>query len=418
MRVAQFVHRYPPAVGGAEAWVQRLSRGLAARGDAVTVWTTTAIDLEAMWRRGFCEHPLEETLEDGVRVRRYRLSMRFPGRKFLLKAATLFPHRPTQLRMIPSSPQSRRMWRAARYAVDDVDIVHAIAFPYGGILASAWALARRLRKPLVVTPFLHLGDPNNRHDRMRRAYTIPPLRWLLREADHVLVQTPTEHQAVTDLGVPGSRITIQGLGVASADCTGGDRAKARTKWNIPHAAFVVGHLANQSVEKGTVDLLTAFQQLAHDRPDMHLLLAGSRMPNFLAVERTLPATPQVHQLGPISDAEKRDFFAACDVFCMPSRSDSFGLVFLEAWANRLPVVGYRAGGVADLIRHREDGLLVDCGNVDQLGGALIDVMTHPERRAKWGETGHARLEPEFQWGDKIDTVRDVFQELVSRTDKR
>jgi len=414
MRVAQFVHRYPPAVGGAEAWVARLSRGLAARGDAVTVWTTTAVDLEAMWRRGFREYPLEETVEDGVRVRRYRLSMRFPGRKFVLKAATFIPHRPTQLRMIPSSPQSRRMWRAAKYAAEDADVVHACAFPYGGILAPAWKLARRLKKPLVVTPFLHLGNPDNRDDRMRRAYTIAPLRWLLRDADHVLVQTPTEHQAVLDLGVPANRVTIQGLGVSTADCTGGDRAAARTKWGVPHAAFVVGHLANQSAEKGTVDLLEVFHQIAAGRPDMHLLLAGSRMPNFLEVERTLPTLPQVHQLGPLSDAGKKDFFAVCDAFCMPSYSDSFGLVFLEAWANRLPVVGYRAGGVADLIRHKQDGLLVDCGNRAQLAGALIDLMTHPARRAKWGANGHARLEPEFQWGDKIDAVRAVFQDLASR----
>ncbi|WP_020473329.1 glycosyltransferase family 4 protein [Zavarzinella formosa] len=417
MRVAQFVHRYPPARGGAEAWIDRLSRGLVSRGDDVTVWTTTAIDLEAMWKRGFRELPLEERMEDGVRVRRYRLSMRIPGRKYLLKAMTLIPHRPTQLRNIPSSPQSRRMWQAVRHASTDVDVIHACAFPYGGILASAWKLARRLNKPLVITPFLHLGDPDDPDDPLRRAYTIPALRWLLHEADHVLVQTPTEHQAVLDIGVPAQRVTIQGLGVAEMECTGGDRRTARNKWKIPHSAFVVGHLANQSVEKGTVDLLRVFHQIAPGRPDMHLLLAGSRMPNFLEVEKSLHTIPQVRQLGEIDEFDKRNFFAACDVFCMPSRSDSFGLVYLEAWANKLPVVGYRAGGVANLIRHREDGLLVECGDLDQLGGGLIELAARPERRKKWGENGHARIDPEFQWSEKIDLVRKTFQDVISRAAK-
>src|SRR5262249_42287777 len=55
MRIAHFVQRYPPALGGSEAYFARLGRFLAAAGDNVTVFTTTALDLEAFWsRRGRC----------------------------------------------------------------------------------------------------------------------------------------------------------------------------------------------------------------------------------------------------------------------------------------------------------------------------------------------------------------------------
>ncbi|MFO0826353.1 MAG: hypothetical protein U0792_25080 [Gemmataceae bacterium] len=50
MHIAQFVHRYPPAIGGAEAYTARLCEFLANRGDTITVWTTTAIELEEFWR--------------------------------------------------------------------------------------------------------------------------------------------------------------------------------------------------------------------------------------------------------------------------------------------------------------------------------------------------------------------------------
>ena len=61
MRVAHFIQRYPPALGGSEAYFQRLSRYLAAARDAVTVWTSTALDLEAFWSpRGRCLGPGEE----------------------------------------------------------------------------------------------------------------------------------------------------------------------------------------------------------------------------------------------------------------------------------------------------------------------------------------------------------------------
>src|SRR5688572_32885919 len=52
LTLAQFVQRYPPALGGSEVYVERLSRYLAGHGDAVQVWTTTAVGLEEMWRPG------------------------------------------------------------------------------------------------------------------------------------------------------------------------------------------------------------------------------------------------------------------------------------------------------------------------------------------------------------------------------
>src|SRR5438067_4367276 len=92
MRVAHFVQRYPPALGGSEAYFARLSRYLVAAGDQVTVFTTTAADLEAFWsRRGRCV-PAGITVEDGVEVRRYA-PWRWPGRRYLLKALSLIPHR-------------------------------------------------------------------------------------------------------------------------------------------------------------------------------------------------------------------------------------------------------------------------------------------------------------------------------------
>src|SRR5579862_2444313 len=73
MRVAHFVQRYPPALGGSEAYFARLSRYLVAQGHEVTVFTTTALDLEAFWStRGKCLPP-GRTVEDGVTVHRYGL---------------------------------------------------------------------------------------------------------------------------------------------------------------------------------------------------------------------------------------------------------------------------------------------------------------------------------------------------------
>src|SRR5438445_2327181 len=73
VRVAHFVQRYPPALGGSEAYFARLGRYLAARGDDVTVFTTTAVALEAFWDRRAPTLPPGVTHADGVTIRRYGL---------------------------------------------------------------------------------------------------------------------------------------------------------------------------------------------------------------------------------------------------------------------------------------------------------------------------------------------------------
>src|SRR4051794_85051 len=81
MRVAHFVQRYPPALGGSEASFARLSRYLTAHGAAVTVHATTALDLEAFWRFSARTLPAGNSCADGVDVRRYGL-LRWPGRRY------------------------------------------------------------------------------------------------------------------------------------------------------------------------------------------------------------------------------------------------------------------------------------------------------------------------------------------------
>jgi glycosyltransferase involved in cell wall biosynthesis len=121
----------------------------------------------------------------------------------------------------------------------------------------------------------------------------------------------------------------------------------------------------------------------------------------------------VIRLGVLDDMQKRDFFAAIDLFALPSRSDSFGLVLLEAWANGAPCVGYRAGGIAEVIRHEEDGLLARCGNVEQLADALQRLIEHGDERRRFGQSGRERLHSEFCWADKLRLVEEVYAEVIA-----
>jgi glycosyltransferase involved in cell wall biosynthesis len=407
MRIAHFIHRYPPALGGSEAYFARLSRYLVAQGDEVTIYTSNAVDLTAFWsRRGQCL-PAGESVENGIRVRRYPL-WRWPGRRYLLKALSLVPNRRWQCLTLPCNPLSWSMWRDAMCGQDRFDAVHATAFPYAFPIVCGLQLARRLNVPFYLTPFLHLGDPDDLRDPTRRAYTAPALMSLIEAADGIFVQTESERAALLQRGIDANNIVLQGLGVDTSECTGGDRGAARARWGIGANVPVIGHLANNSEEKGTVDLLKAAALLWEKGLSFRVMLAGPRMPNFERFWKSYRHADRVHTLGPLSDADRLDFLAGLDVFALPSRSDSFGLVLLEAWANGLPNVVYRAGGPAELVHHGEDGLVVRCGDVAALADALARLLRDAGLRRQLGRAGQERACADFDWQDKLKLVRSVY----------
>lgn len=413
MRVAHLCHRYPPALGGSEAYFARLGRYLVQQGDEVIVYTTTALDLEAFWDHRGRQLPAGEEVLDGVRIRRFPLWHLPIGHRYLFKALSLIPWPRWQAVTVPFSPIVPSLWREAGHPHKRFDLVHATAFPYSFPLSCARRLARRLRIPFVLTPFVHTGDPDDPNDRIRRAYTTPALIDLAQSADRVFVQTQGELEELRARGVAVQRLVLQGLGVDRESCTGGDRHRARQRWQLPQDEVIVGHLANNSVEKGTVDLLRAAQLAWSAEARFAVVLAGPEMPNFRAFWQTIQPLGRIVRCGALSEDEKRDFFAAIDLFALPSRSDSFGLVLPEAWANGVPCVGYRAGGVAWVIRHDHDGLLVRCGDIAGLAEALVRLSTDGELRARLGEAGRQRLTADFDWESKLRLVREVCGDLVT-----
>ena len=273
------------------------------------------------------------------------------GQTYILKALSLLPHHGWQALTVSCNPLAFGMWRDANRTNERFDVVHATAFPYAWPLLCARRLAERLDVPLVLTPFVHLGDPDDPADRTRRAFTRPGLLALLRSASRIFVQTDSEREALLDRGFPAEQLVLQGMGVDEESCTGGDREAARAAWGVVDP--VIGHLTNNSVEKGSVDLLRAAESAWKEGARFTVVLAGPAMPNFERFWSSFGPKHRVRRLGVLDERQKRDFFAGLDVFALPSRNDSFGIVLLEAWANgahkcRLPCGRNRVGDTARL----------------------------------------------------------------------
>ncbi len=423
MHVSIFVHRYPPAVGGAEQYAAWWAEYLASCGHHPHVWTTTAEHLTELWYRHGGEsiplHGYKRERSSEAVIDRYP-PWQWPARlrslrRWLLKGLSLWPQPLWRCWTVPCNPICPGMWRAAGAFVGPVDAVHAVAFPYAFVAACAWRLARRRGVPLLLTPFLHLGNLADPADRTRRAYTAWHLRWLLRQADAIVTVTEIERQAVLGLGIAAERVHCLPLGIDVAACTGGDRQRTRQQWGVAADETVIGHLANLSVEKGTIDLLEACRILQEQGRRFRVVLAGPAMPNFEQYWRRYPLPQRVVRLGPLSEQHKRDFFAGIDLFALPSRSDAFGLVLLEAWANGRPNVAYQAGGPAEIIRSGVDGLTVPCGDIAALAETLARLIEIPAWRHQLGANGRERLRGgEFRREAHYETLCGIIARLRGR----
>jgi glycosyltransferase involved in cell wall biosynthesis len=81
----------------------------------------------------------------------------------------------------------------------------------------------------------------------------------------------------------------------------------------------------------------------------------------------------------------------------------------------MPVVAYRAGGPADLVRHGVDGMLATCGDVAELATRMRELTTDTAFRGRLGAAGQARVATEFRWPDKLNLVREVLARLTTRS---
>ena len=97
---------------------------------------------------------------------------------------------------------------------------------------------------------------------------------------------------------------------------------------------------------------------------------------------------------------------------MPSRTDSFGIVYLEAWLAGKPVIGARAWGMSDVIADGRDGVLVPFGDGPALAEALAGLLADPARRAALGAAGRAKVLERYTWDEVYAKVAAAYAQAA------
>jgi phosphatidylinositol alpha-1,6-mannosyltransferase len=277
------------------------------------------------------------------------------------------------------------LWLVRRERVRMVHVGHLYLGPV------ALALRRLAGIPYVL--YLHGGE------------MAPYMRWrvvrgvagrVVAEADVVVMNSAYTRERFAAMGMTHPRVEVAPPGVDTGRFRPDrDGASVRRRYGLDgsRVLLTVGRLVER---KGHDTVIRALGRVGRVAGPVRYLIAGTG-PEESRLRRLagdLGCADHVIFAGRVPDEDLPDFYAACDVFVMPSRElaerdgvEGFGIVFLEAGACGKPVVGGRSGGIGDAVLDGTTGVLVDPLDEDALVSALTRLLLDPGEAARLGTAG-------------------------------
>ncbi len=381
LRVTMATHYWEPHVGGIESVARRQAHALASRGIDVEVHTTRIPAAAA---------PVTEAPPTGgsgeVRIVRHR-------------AIDPLAHSLQLPVPFPGAAMARALVRSAHRS--DVVVAHGHSYPSSVMAARA---ACRARRPFVLvqhSPWVAYGGAL---DLLERAVDASLGRAVIRAAARVVCVS--EHTADYVRSIVPDVATV----VIPNDVD--DRFRPSAVRRAPSATPTVLFVGRLVRRNGWTVLLDAWRRSGLEgRAELHVVGTGPDAPTIRAAVEPLRG---VLLVGHVPDEELANRYRAADVVVVPTvAGEGFGLVAAEALACGTPVIASAQGGLKEVVRDGQDGLLVPPGDAQALASALRGVLEDVQLRARLAAGALVR-EPNDDGtrGGSVAALLDVLREQV------
>ena len=260
--------------------------------------------------------------------------------------------------------------RLQRPKVESPQAVHVTGtgWEFTGFSMVNWA--QKLGVPLTVWPAVHEGQWGD--DKIDLQF--------YRRADTVFCQTRHEIDHLVSLGLPAEKAVLCGLPAFCSDHGDGNRLRGKLNLGQRPITFFLGR---RDTGKGYPALIAAWKIVLEKHPDAVLLLAG---PKGGTPDPDLP-TGSFRDLGLVDESDKVDAYAACNIFCLPSAHESFGIVYIEAWSYSKPVICGTATASRELVEDGRTGLWGD-QDPATLAERISFLLSNPTLAQQMGQAGH------------------------------
>jgi glycosyltransferase involved in cell wall biosynthesis len=289
-----------------------------------------------------------------------------------------------------------------------IDIVHAHDYKTDVL---AWLLS----KFEAVTPLSTVHGWTGHTPREVRLY-YPLDKWVLSAFPKLIAVSTDIRDELVRCGADATRISTVLNGI-DPDAFRRDRSREdgiRGRLGLDRRSDVIGTVGRLEPQKRFDVLIDAFAALHAEQPNLKLLIAGdgSLAEPLKAQVARLGLTDCCTLLGHRTDVA--ELHHAFDLFVQSSDYEGTPNAVLEAMALETPIVATSAGGSAEIVRDRIDGLIVRPGDVPGLTAAIREALAHRDATAARVRSARARVENELSFETRMRTVEGIYVDLMQR----
>jgi glycosyltransferase involved in cell wall biosynthesis len=377
MKILMVTPFYYPVIGGTESFIESISTKLNEKGITTDIMTS---NVDQKWKPWSISQIKKSTIEkvNGLNVIR-------------ISALTFLPTRLMfRVNFIPGRFLDK---------IEDYDILHF----HNDIDLSFPLFSRSINKPKVFhCHCLHLTFDSYKRNPVHR-------RLFIRLAEVYIVQTNFLRKMLVELGIPKSKVKVLPNGINTEKFRPNEKVKAE------NLLLFVGRL---DPKKGLPILLKALNYL---KINVQLVIIGppSRPWFFKELLMLIRAVNEktVHKvmyLGVLKTDDVIKWYQRASIFVCPSLSELFGIVNLEALACATPVVATNVGGIPEVVRNGEHGILVPPNDAEKLAEAIEYLLNNKDVRRKFGKNGRRWVAENFSSEAVTKRLCQIYDEMMEK----
>lgn len=296
------------------------------------------------------------------------------------------------------------------YDAEPFDILRAHSLRFIGP-AALWA-RRRYRLPVPVIAHHHHLDPNWLNPLIEKR--------VMEGADWVIVGSEfSRQQAVEGLGVEAGKISVIYYGVDTRFSPGPKPRRLVERWGLRDHPVLL-FLGGLKERKNLFLLLEVYREVARERPEARLVIAGSGplLESLKRVAGRAGLNGRVIFTGYIPEAEKVEYYRLADLLVFPSAMEGFGFSVGEAMSCGLPVVVSNRGSLPELVVDGEGGFLCDPADRSAFAERALQLLSDPALSEKFGVANRERVDRLFRWDHCAAGTKRVYEEVLDEWKRR
>ena len=414
-KILNITQRYHPAKGGAEQFVQIVSEYLSNNQKYdVDVWSTDALGADTLWDLGNDVVDVKEEVINGVNVKRFPVGKGVLRNKYLNKIyRVIFGSLPFfKISNLASCPTSFGMLDEIK-DIKGYDFVTVSSTPYYFLFYVGYLISKRLNIPLILIPAFHIGVEEE--DGLKKKYFKKTAIPFFKHASKIILNTKAEGDAImgfckeNGVDIEDEKFVVIGQGVFVEKIKGGDGNRFREKYNIQND--IVFQIGSKNVDKGSINLIKAMIKCWNEGIDSTLVFGGGYSREFTEYIESLDGKyrERVLNIDNISEEDKWDLYDAGSIFSMVSKTDSFGIVYLEAWVYGKPVLGCNNVAIREVITDGKDGYLLPFDDVEGISKKMKYLLNNIKKRDEIGNNGRKKVLERYNWEKNLKKVANIYR---------